>query len=339
MGSQKIAEGTSSRLWLVVIQALAAPLTMSVVPFFALLWFEQRKKLGLFVLSAAIPVVYGVLVGRDFQIALTAIVIFCAWLISRVRRRHYFSWKDAAVFGAAGAFFLVVFVVNKLARSATPTVAFCPPGAAHCVSSGAPTLWDSIVVLFSSYASQSFEGLGRALEGTWSFGGGFAHSPALAQILQPILGHPASKTITDQLAEHNWSATAYWSTGLTWLANDVPWVGVPFVVALQAILLAFAWKRAIRSGDWLSTTVFGYTWLSLFFMMQNLQLAISGPIYFGYIVLVAAYLVRAVRSRPWKRQLGPGPKTIKAADISQEDPDTLPLRAPWVVPRNGSFLP
>ena len=296
-GSEKIAEGTSSRLLIVVAQTVAAPLTLAVIPYFALQWFERRKHFALLAIAVAVPVSLSILTGRDFQTVVTAVVVFCTWLVSRMRRRIFFSWKDAAVLGSGAALYLVVFAIRKLSRSGTPTVAICPPGVEACAPSGPPTLWDSAVVYFSSYASQSFEGLGRALNGTWRFGGGLAHSGALSSLAESIFGKSRTHVITDQLSHYGWSATGNWSTGLVWLANDVPWVIVPLVVAFQGVLLAFVWRSAIRTGDWLSTTLFCYSWLSLFFMMQNLQIAISGPIYLGYWTLVLIYLGRSVRRR------------------------------------------
>ncbi|WP_349899462.1 hypothetical protein [Parafrigoribacterium soli] len=293
-GSKKIAEGTNSRLLFIAIQVLATPFTMCAIPFLALSWFERRKHLLLFLAAIAVPVTSGILVGRDFQVISAAVLVICSWLVSRMRRRLYFSWKDIAVLAGAAALYLVVFALRKLSRSGAPLLSVCPPGVSSCPPTGPPTLWDSISVYFSSYASQSYEGLGRALDGHWQFGGGYSHSGALRPLFDSILG-VHHYVITDQLVKFNWSATDLWSTGLAWLANDIPWILVPLVVALQGVFLALVWRKAIEQGDWLSVTLFGYTWLSLFFMMQNLQLAISGPLYLGYIALAVIFLAREVR--------------------------------------------
>jgi hypothetical protein len=66
------------------------------------------------------------------------------------------------------------------------------------------------------------------------------------------------------------------------------------VVALQSVLLAFALRAVLSKGDWLSLAIFAYSFLSLFFMPMNLQLAISGPLYIGYVVLVVVFIARAI---------------------------------------------
>ena len=192
--------------------------------------------------------------------------------------------------------FLVSFAARKISRNPNG-VPLCPPGTDVCAATGAPTIWDSSLVYLSSYASQSFEGLGRALNGVWNFGGGLSHSGALSWLAETLFGITHGTVITNQLEKYHWSATDYWSTGLTWLANDVPWTLVPLVIAAQGFLLAIVWRSALRHGDWLSVALFSYSWLSLFFMMQNLQLAISGPIYLGYLALVVAYVARSARQR------------------------------------------
>lgn len=307
--SERIAEGTGSRIWIVVIQTAAAPLTLCVLPYFALAWFERRQFITWLLLSAAVPITQSLLVGRDFQMVVAGVLIAITWMVSRVRRRLYFSWRDAAVIVGGLAVFLVAFGARKMSRN--PTLAdLCMPGANTCVES--PTIWNYIIASFSSYSSHSFEGLGRALNAEWSFGGGYSHSPALRGIIEGVLPS-GSVVVTDQLEQLEWHATHFWSTGLAWIANDVPWVLVPLVVALQALLLAVTWRRTIRQADWLSLGVFGYSFLSLFFMMQNLQLALSGPTQLGYLALVIAFLVREARDQ---RALGARGSHSKRSEVS-----------------------
>jgi hypothetical protein len=63
----------------------------------------------------------------------------------------------------------------------------------------------------------------------------------------------------------------------------------------MAAFLALAWRRSVRSGDWLSVTVFAYSWFTMWLLTQNLQLATSGPLYLGYLALCLLFLGREVR--------------------------------------------
>jgi hypothetical protein len=323
LGSARIAEGYGPRALVVVAQAALAPLTLVVLPYLALRWFERKRPMMLVALAAvlATSVFMSILTGRDFQLVLSAVLIACAWLVARVRRGIVFAWIDLWVVLGAGIVGGGVFGLRKFARM--NGVAFCPQGADVCAIPHTPTLWESITVTVASYASQGFEGMGRALNAEWVFGGGYSHSPALAGILKTLLGVSNDGVVTSQLDSLGWSETGYWSTGFTLIANDVPWALIPVVVALQSVLLAFAWRAVVSKGDWLSLAIFAYSFLSLLFMPMNLQLAISGPIYIGYVVLVVVFIARAIY------------RTVSARRRSGDaEDDRLPRKSPVLAGRS-----
>jgi len=295
LATDRIEEGTASRLAIVAVQTLLSPLTLAALPFLALQWFENRRHLALLLVILAIAVFTSILGGRDFQLVLSALLVAVAWVTARVRRGVGFRLVDIGVLGGIGLVGVFLFGLRKQSRMGN--LPYCPEGADVCAIPGVPTLWDTITVTVSSYLSQGFEGLGRALDATWSFGGGYSHSPALSGFASTLFGIENDKVVTAQLEGLDWSATANWSTGFAMIANDVPWVLVPLVVAASAVLLGFAWRITLTRGDWLSTGVFGYTFVSLFFMPMNLQLAISGPLYLGYLALVVLFIARAVAQK------------------------------------------
>jgi hypothetical protein len=205
---------------------------------------------------------------------------------------------------------VVAFTAHKVARAATVAPQpLCLPGMAQCVE--APSLWESLSMYVASYMSQSMEGLGRALEGAWVFGGGYRHSPVLTAIADSR-GLPHAHVITDQLQTYGWSSTDYWSTAWTWMANDVPWFLVPLVVAALAAFLGLTWRRAVRDADWLSVTLFCHAWLTVFFFAQTNVLTVDGPNYFGFVALCLVFVAREVRRRLRRRQL----PTVLAADAA-----------------------
>ncbi|TFD30222.1 hypothetical protein [Cryobacterium cryoconiti] len=294
--SERILEGFDARSGIVLLQTVLAPFTLTALPYLAMSWFERRKHGLLFLSVLAAPTLMGILVARDQQIGLSGIVVFGAWVLSRVRRRMPLRRPEKLVLFllAVGLFF--AFGARKALRSGN--VPLCPPGATECaVAHNHPSAFEVAGIYFSSYASQGLEGLGRALDATWTFGGGLSHSQALASMVNSLLGVNPQAVVTSQLFKLEWSDSWYWSTALTSLANDVPWIFVPVVIGLQAAVLGLVWRSAIEDGDWLSITVFCYTWLGLLFVPQNLQLAISGPTYVGYIVLLSSYLIRSLLQR------------------------------------------
>jgi hypothetical protein len=287
--------GSSSRLPFLIAQTLATPLTMAAAPYFALIWFETRRYSAIFFALLAVGAYTSIMVGRDFELFLTVILVACSWILARVRRKVGFSRRDATVLGGGALLLLAAFGLRKWIRQ--DGLSFCAPGSASCDAHGPANIWHSMAETLASYASQGFEGLGHAFSATWSFGGGYSHSPAVASIVNSVFGVTHPEVVTEQLTRLGWSSTGLWSTGFAAIANDVPWVVVPLVLAAQGALLALAWKAALREGDWLSTAVLAYTFFTLLFMPLTLQLATSGPLYVGYVALVAAFLIRtAVRS-------------------------------------------
>lgn len=296
LASDRISEGTASRLVFVVVQSALYPLTMIAIPYFALAWFEYRKFGWYFVVSCIPPVVTSILVGRDFQMIMAAALVATAWLVARVRSGRGIRWREVAFAVLLAVVGLTLFILRKATRGAIGLPSSCLPGAQDgaCAEAAPAGPVEGSFAIIASYASQSFEGLGRALDGDWNFGGGFSHSLAVRGLIDSIVQDPLPIVITDQLESVGWSSTAYWSTGLAFIANDVPWPAVPVAVALHVLVLAVLWRSVVDRGDWLSISLFSYTFVSVFFLLQNLQLAISGPLYIGYNLLLALFVVRSV---------------------------------------------
>ncbi|TFD63135.1 hypothetical protein E3T39_00020 [Cryobacterium suzukii] len=291
--SERMSEGLGARTGILLLQSALAPFTLSVIPFLSLAWFEGRRHGILLVLALVAPLTTSFLVGRDQQIAFSLIVLSGAWALSRVRRRLPLRWREVTVLALVAVAMIISFGARRLARNSVDPI--CAPGGATCtIDHSYPNVFEAAWVNIMSYATQGFEGLGRAMDATWVFGGGFSHSRAVESLLSKTFNFESAPVVTSQLDSLGWSGTGYWSTAFTSIANDVPWILIPLVIFFQAFLLGSAWRRSLRQADWLSTSVLCYTWLAMMFVPQNLQLAVSGPIYLGYIMLVALYLLRSV---------------------------------------------
>jgi len=294
--SQRISEGFSARSGIVVLQTALAPFTLGVIPFLALSWFEARKHGVMLLLAIAAPLYLDLLVGRSAQIGISGILVVGAWVLSRIRRRMKLRRLDAMVLILIGLALVAAFAAQRFARFAGAPI--CPPGSDICTGAN-PSFIEAAWITFASYASQGLEGLGRSLAAVWTFGGGFSHSPAIESMLARTFDFQPAPVVTSQQTGLGWSDTSYWSTALASIANDVPWLLVPLVIGAQAVILGSVWRSAVEGADWLSVTIFCYTWLGLLFVPQNLQLAISGPTYVGYIALLVLYLARKLTLRPW----------------------------------------
>lgn len=289
LASAKVAQGLGARSGIVIAQTVFAPFILASTPFLALAWFEARKHGVLFLIALLAPALLSLVTGRTQQIGTAAIVVGAAWILSLIRRGRTLRWPHILTLSIGAVVLMLAFGAQKLARIAG--FPMCVPGETTCRGTNIG-LVEGTWVEISSYASQGFEGLGHALDAVWNFGGGFSHSGALESMLAGLFQFQPPAVVTSQLDSLSWSSTGYWSTGFASIANDVPWILVPVVVGFQAVVLGLSWRASVRDADWLSVAVFSYTWLSLLFMPQNLQVAISGPSYLGYLGLLIFYLGR-----------------------------------------------
>lgn len=293
--SDIISEGSESRLAVLLPLVLTSAFTMTVIPYYfsKVLRGEYRYMLH-FVLGMASPLTISLLTGRDQQLGQTACVLLAVWLAVRVGKQTFSRWaSEALIVTAVGASLVAAMSYRKLLRN--DGVINCKPGQLNCQEMGTGVV-DQVTFMFATYASQGLEGLSRALNSVWHFGGGYSHSPAARNILENVVGVEPRPVVTDQLSQFGWSGTAYWSTALAQVANDLPWVLVPLPFFFWAAILSLSWVRSVYSAHWLPLTVFSYSLFGLIYVPLNYQLGVSGPIYTGYIVLVAMFLVREFRS-------------------------------------------
>lgn len=296
LATKRIEEGLQARGSSVILQTLASPFILLALPYLSLQWFERRAYAFHCIVLIGTSLWYSVLVGRNQQIGVTILTLVSTWLLSRGRRNLPLSAKTLILPALAGTVATLLFDLRKAERISGALL--CSPGAEACNLRDYGRL-EGPFVSVAGYATQGFEGLGRAMQGQWEFGGGVSHSPALRSMTAQTNPFANSTTITDQLSLHGWSDTDYWSTGLAALANDIPWVLIPALLVLVGFLLGSSTAQARVTASPLSVGTYSATWTYLFFMPQNLQLALSGPLYLGFLALVAAYLVS--RGRTYSR--------------------------------------
>ncbi|TCJ76473.1 UNVERIFIED_ORG: hypothetical protein EDC92_11414 [Dietzia maris] len=296
--SDLFEQGVAGGAAVFLASILFAVFTLTVIPAYAVRAIDGDRRAILPLLVGVLPpLTLSVLTGRDQQFGVVVLLMVASWVIVVARRK---SWT---VFRAS-LLAIVVAAVTFLAMSyrryqRLDGVDFCNPGQINCAENSAGFLAQSFR-MFASYCSQGFEGLGRALDTTWSFGGGLSHSVPLDGLSSRLFAPRSAPTVTEQLDLVGWSASAYWSTALTQLANDLPWILVPVFVGVWAILLGFTWKLAVTRGDWLTVTIFAYSIYGFIFVPQNYQLGVTVPMYLGYILLIALLFYRIMTERSEK---------------------------------------
>lgn len=316
------SEGSEGRLPFLGVSILLSPIVLTSVPYFAYRWFRDRSY-PYWLFASALPLaLFSFYVGRDQSIGLLLSLVIAAWLASAGSSQAAKERvQNLLLVIAVVIVFAVQSALRKLDRvgdlitspSVAPEANVGPSAASPTPTIGLPeptcVTWPGTLTclndqesgllagarMVASYATQGYEGLGHALEATWRFSGGYGHSPAVTNALQ-TLGVVSKGDATcagavgDQLECLGWSSDGLWSTAFTQLANDVPWILVPLVVAVMGMLLAMSRSAITSEASFLPVSVFAYTFVGLVWMPMNFQLGASGSIYIGYIALVVAFL-------------------------------------------------
>lgn len=297
---ETLSAGRASRTAFVVVLAVANLFALTSLPYFAFAWFRYRTASGWLVLSILPFAVMAIFTGRDYYIGLPATIIVVSALAGT--RGYVILRRVGVVLGIfIGALIVWAIAQRRNDRSSygrtNLTLEQCGPGT---ICDGSEP--EGLVAFFASYATQGLQGLGVARDAVWHFGWMVAHSPPLSQ----VLGADTSLTVSGQLNQLGWSSSGLWSTGLTKIANDVPWILVPFVVAALFALFGKLWLASqLTVVHPVTVTVLAYTGYLLLFMPQNLTLAIDGPRYFAYLALTAFWLLHNLASkRHQRRKLG-----------------------------------
>ncbi|MGZ5441419.1 MAG: hypothetical protein ACXW5U_03965 [Thermoanaerobaculia bacterium] len=291
-----IADSRDERLWLLLLKSLVSPLTVVVVPFFAYRCFHLGKDRWRFVSALLLMVLFSTFRGTDKELFDAFVLSAGAYLVAVAKWRKPILSPRVLKWVAAG----VVLLVVAIAQFGFRKVDRLGPAAYRCLGDsdvchslaigGEITNTSVTVVMLANYLTQGYHGLAIALDGEFHTGWGVGHSRPL-RYLADRLGLRTDGVLTDQLDRFGWATKTLWSSGLTWIANDVGFFGVPFVLGMMAMALAVAWKQATIGESELGVVIFVYLFYSFIFLPANLQLAQTGDGYIGFLVWFGLFAV------------------------------------------------
>jgi len=128
-----------------------------------------------------------------------------------------------------------------------------------------------------------YYGLELALEKPFESSLGIGHSPASLSIYEAITGDPSihMRTFTYRNAGDHWSEDYYWSTLMTWIANDVGFPGSILVLALIGYCWGRWWREATAGFSDPAAILFTLGTMMMVYLPANNQVFAS---YDGYVV-------------------------------------------------------
>jgi hypothetical protein len=315
-----------------VARAVVAPLTLAAIPLGALHWRDLSWLLRL-LLGAAIAstIIFSLLRGTDREIADLIIVILSTSLVAVARgrldrgasapgmlRRHRVA---ILVTAAALATAAVAFVERKEQRIGS-NHEICVGDVRVCAD------YDHALLgplgdrsrfglsMAAVYLGQGYFGLSLALTKDFQSTWGLGHSLPLMTYYSALSGNEElyERSYTFRLRDDGWSDLNQWSTMFPWLANDVGFFGVPFVIGVLAWIWGSSWKDAVLRKNDRAAIVFVFMMVLIFYMPANNQLTQTVDAYFAAVFWTVLWLIdrrRARRPRPrlpdWSVEIGARP--------------------------------
>ena len=302
----------------VILRAVLAPLIYAVLPLGIIHWrtigLSGRAAVVVTVLST---IIFSIMRGTDKEVADLFIVGVAATSVSYGRaramghagldlvRRHW-RWGLVAVvfiYLAQG-----LFTERKDARlggASASRTAICANNSRICADLDNPWIaWLPQrqrfgLTLFILSTCSGYYGLDLALEKPFDSSFGVGHSPAALSVYETITGDPTPhlKTFTYRNGEDHWQEDFYWSTLVTWIANDVGFLGAVLVLGAIGWLWGKWWREAAAGMSDPAAVLFTLATTMMFYFPANNQVLASYDGYLIFAVWIAIWLWHRARQR------------------------------------------
>ena len=142
-------------------------------------------------------------------------------------------------------------------------------------------------ISFSSYFTQGYYGMAQALELPWTPMFGVGNSMFLVDFISEHVYDIDQFTYQMKLENaFGWGSDNQWHSMYTWLANDVSFLGVIFVMFFLGVLFAMMFKDAIATENPFAKMSVFYFILMMVFIPCNNQIAQRSDTLFSFVLIV-----------------------------------------------------
>ena len=292
---------SGQRNTIVAMRAIVSPLLYAVLPLGVMRWSSINWLGRLAVIVTVLSsVVFSIMRGTDKEMADLLVAGVSAGLVAYGRSRAVGHrgwgilgkyWKHLLI----GSLFLYfaqgLFTERKAERLGgyVSRTAVCANDSHICANLNNP--WISWLpqpqrfglTFFILSTCSGYYGLELALEKPFESSLGIGHSPASLSIYEGITGDPSihMRTFTYRNAGDHWSEDYYWSTLMTWIANDVGFPGSILVLALIGYCWGRWWREATAGFSDPAAILFTLGTMMMVYLPANNQVFAS---YDGYVV-------------------------------------------------------
>jgi hypothetical protein len=257
--------------------ALAVTVACSIV--FSIMRGTDKEIADLFVIGVA---ALAVSIGRSLTLADKG---------SRVARRYWIPSLAAVAFLLVAQGLFTERKDERLGGFANRSVV-CANNSRICADLDSPAIaWLPLrerfgLSVFILSTSSGYFGLHLALEKPFESSLGVGHSPAALSVYETLTGDegPHRSTYTYRNGDDRWPEDSYWSTLITWLANDVGFAGAVAVLALLGLAWGTWWREAAAGMSDPAAVLFVQATTMVFYLPANNQVFAA---YEGYSIFFA----------------------------------------------------
>ena len=306
---------------LAAARALCAPLLFAALPLGFLNWSRSSWVIRLFVVVAGLSdLTFSILRGTDKEVADIFIVSGSSLMILLARGATSSTSRAVAAGRAkslvsrywkpALAMLVFIFAAQSLFTSRKEArmksvEAVCAVGTGICVDLDAPLIaWMEPRIRFgiSEFAvgvSQGYYGVAIAMEKDFRTSWGLGHSPALMALFVQVTGDETllNNTYTMRNGRDGWSEDHFWSSLITWVANDVGFPGVILVMSVVGFVWGRSWRDAVLRRDDRAAIVFCFLMVVLMYLPANNQMLNNFDGYTTALFWVLAWMIARREAR------------------------------------------
>ena len=110
-----------------------------------------------------------------------------------------------------------------------------------------PSGFHQLMVALAGYLTQGFYGMSLTLRVAWKPMFGLGSSMGLQNLLIGVFPKVSEQTYQKRIEIYGWDSYVQWHTMYSWIANDVSYIGVIFVMAILGILFAKVYKDCMKN--------------------------------------------------------------------------------------------
>jgi len=302
--SKSESSGYSGSVFFSFLFGVLGPFRYFYIPYLVLNWPNigfVKRIIGCMLVF--LPVMSGVSIGTNkpiFDSALiTAISFFICWIYAKKfkdSQLEYFCRKGLKVGLVFVIFSVIIFGYAMNGRGVTfEYIESNSPRGDILVSSDIEESGISVsLVMLSHYIVQGYYGLNLAIGAGFDSTYGLGHSPFLLRQYEKISGESLSKNTYQEKIDSDWASGVRWPSAFTFYANDVSFLGVPFVGFFQMMIFGICWYLGVYKGMREMIYSLPLHFQQVIFLPANNQVFLFADGFFAANYILFALLLRMV---------------------------------------------